>query len=74
MNYEIRTRIADMPTTIRGFTVPELDGSYMIVLNSRLNDEMRLKAYLHELEHIAKGDYEKSCSADLIEFFAHGGE
>lgn len=28
-------------------------------------------AYMHEIEHIKNGDYDKHCSVDLIELAAH---
>ena len=63
--------LMDMPATIRAYTLVNADSSYSIVVNARLNHETQLEAYRHELEHISQGDYNKKCSADLIEFYAH---
>lgn len=43
---------ADMPPTIKAYTVNNNDDSFTIVLNSRLNREQHLKSYHHELTHI----------------------
>lgn len=52
-------------------TVDNNDGTYTIFINSRLNLEQQQEGYIHELEHILNGDYEKADS-NLIEFYAHG--
>ena len=62
---------ADMPVSVRSYVVVNADESYTIVINSRLSYEQNLVSYNHELDHILNGDYEKGCSADLIEFVAH---
>lgn len=68
----IKTLFCDMPTTIAGYTVySNADDCYTIVLNSKQSRDRNIKAYMHELSHIQNGDFEKKCSADLIEFFAH---
>ncbi len=76
MNIEfenIRTCLVDMPTTIKAYTILKND-IYTIVLNARLSDAENRQSYLHEVEHIRRGDYEKKSSADMIEFFAHKEE
>lgn len=67
----IETVLADLPTTIHSFVRLDDVDDYTIILNSRLNRESIMKAYMHELQHINNGDYEKKCNADLIEFVAH---
>ena len=71
MNQDVNTILADLPCSIAAYTISNADTSYTIVLNSRLNHERLMEAYLHELDHINNGDYDKRCSADLIEFYAH---
>jgi len=68
----ITTFIYPMPGRIRSYTVRK-DGFYTIVVNENLCEEARLKAFKHEMDHINNGDFDKSCSADLIEIRAHGG-
>lgn len=71
MTPDIHCRLLDMPTTIPAFVISNADCSYTIVLNSRLSHEQHLKSYAHEMQHIENGDYEKKCSADLIELWTH---
>lgn len=67
----IRTIFADLPNTVGGYTIATNDDFFTIVLNQNLNFERNAETYFHELEHIKNGDFEKKCSADLIEFYAH---
>ena len=62
--------MCDMPTTIGGYTVYK-DDWYIIFLNQNLSHERNMETYRHEYNHIVSGDYEKRCSVDLIELFAH---
>ncbi len=71
MREEIFTYYADMPTTIRSFVIANTDMSFTIIINSKIGKEQQLIAYQHEIAHIANGDYEKDCTADLIELAAH---
>jgi len=69
----VRTVFANLPTTVGAYTVCK-DGFYTIVLNQNFNFEKNALSYIHELNHIQNGDFEKKCSADLIEFYTHKGE
>lgn len=71
MTLDVNVILADLPSRISAYTVANPDLSYTIVLNSRLNHERQLLAYHHEMMHIENGDYDKKCSADLIECYAH---
>lgn len=71
MTLDVNTVFANMPSTIKAYTVANADMSYTIVLNARLNYESQLLAYHHEMKHIENADYDKKCSADLIEYYAH---
>lgn len=66
----IKTIMLDLPNTIGGYTVLH-DGFYTIVLNKNHSHEKNVESYLHELSHIQNKDFEKKCSADLIEIYAH---
>lgn len=68
---DIIVRLADLPTTIASFVVVNADASYTIILNSRLSHERLILAYQHELRHLKNGDYDKQCTVDMIEIFAH---
>lgn len=67
----VNTLLLDLPGSIRAYTVTNTDLSYTIVINARLNRERQIEAYRHELKHIENGDYDRKCSADIIECFAH---
>lgn len=68
----INTICLDMPSRIRSYVVKNPDGSYTIVLNSRLTRENNISAFHHELAHIFNGDHEKkNLTADEIELQTH---
>lgn len=71
MTPDVNLCMADLPTTIPAFVISNADGSYTIVLNAKHTREQHLKSFAHEMEHIENGDYEKICSADLLELWAH---
>lgn len=71
MTLDVNTILVDLPGTIAGYTIANADTSYTIFLNARLNYERQLKAYYHEMKHIENGDYDKKCSVDVIEGYAH---
>ena len=56
---DVNIQLRDMPCRIRGFTRANPDMSYTIVLNARLNHEMLMSVYLHEIEHIEGGDFHR---------------
>lgn len=66
----IRVVLATMPARIRAYTVL-MDGYYTIVLNDSLSPMAKHRAYLHEVEHIENGDFERSASVDMLELRAH---
>lgn len=68
---DINVVLVDMPSTIKEYVVANKDLTFTVVLNAKHSYETRLKAYQHALSHIQNGDFEKTCSADLIEIYAH---
>lgn len=50
--------------------VPNEDGSYTILINSRLTYDSQLKAYEHAMRHINNNDFEKT-DVQPIEYSAH---
>jgi hypothetical protein len=60
-----------MPTSARGFTLPDPDGNFNIYINARIGKEMQMQAYEHELRHIDHGDFERDDAA-AVELSAHG--
>ena len=67
---EIKTVVAKMPTSIRAYVVLK-DDHYTVVINDQLSPVAKMRAYRHEVNHIMAGDFERSCSVDLIEIRAH---
>lgn len=51
--------------------VPNEDGSYTILINSRLTYASQLKAYEHAIRHIHNNDFENP-DVQSIEYSAHG--
>ena len=65
---------AEMPTTVRGVSVPKRGGSkdeFLIILNEGLSDSERTAAFLHEMLHIWHGDHEAVTDVDLLEKIRH---
>ena len=71
MTDEINVYLLDFPTT-KGHEMIILneDGSYTILINSRLDQKSAEKAYIHALSHIYNRDFEKLNVQD-IEWSAH---
>jgi len=56
MNEERPAVLVDLPTSIRGFCYHDDDGEDYIVLNARLTREANQATYVHERNHILRGD------------------
>jgi hypothetical protein len=56
----------NMDTAVEEEVHPNEDGSFTIIINSRLNCERQMQAYQHALMHIMNNDFAKNC-ADEIE-------
>lgn len=69
---DIFVQVIDMDVMIPEHVVKNQDGSYTVFLNARFNQEHRLQSYLHAVEHINNGDFDRE-SADVqeIESVAH---
>lgn len=67
----VRTIYCDLPTSIGGFTVATADDYFTIVINQNLSYYKNLETYKHELNHIKQGDFDKRCSAGLLEIISH---
>ena len=59
-----------MPTRVKGQTVENSDGSYSIFINARLSADQQQETYVHELEHIKRKDFERTC-VQRIESYTH---
>lgn len=73
MSEEIYVRLMPLPMSVGAFTVLK-DGVFTIIVNSNLSPEAQLREHNREMDHIRRGDFDKRCSADLIEIYAHGLE
>ena len=51
-----RVILMDLPTSVRGFVFLDENGEPVIVLNARLTHEQNRRTWLHEQEHIQRGD------------------
>lgn len=60
----------DLPPKIRSFARENEDGSYTVVLNSRLSAETVTEAYQHEVDHINGDDFDGG-DTDKIEKARH---
>ena len=57
---DVNVVLMDFPNTKeKELVTPNDDGSYTIFINSRFNYETQLKAYIHAIQHIEAGDFEK---------------
>ena len=66
-NLDYCIRYIDLPCTVNGMTVQDIDGFYNIYINSRLNFEQQNKAIQHEMCHIARGDFDSCECLEKIE-------
>ena len=69
---DIITRIMDMPTLIKGFTLLDDDGNFNIYINARLDTFAQRRTYMHELEHIQNGDFYSVEDIRVLEGDCHG--
>lgn len=61
-------RLVDMPVTMPGCTVKDANGDYNVYINARLNEEQRVSAYWHEMDHIRRGHfYQERTVAEMEE-------
>lgn len=60
-----------MDMTVNEVVTENEDGSYTIFINSRMNYEKQMKAYLHAMKHITGDDFRKE-DIQHIEYLAHG--
>ena len=62
----------DMDVHIHEQVVYNEDGSFTILINSRIGNAAQMEAYQHAVAHIMNHDSEKS-DVDEIELLAHNG-
>lgn len=59
-----------MDMTVNEVVTENEDGSYTIFINSRMNYEKQMRAYLHAMKHITGDDFQKD-DVQSIEYLAH---
>ena len=67
---DVNCKIIDFPVKGKEMVMPNEDGSYTILINARLSQIGRIKAYEHALKHILNDDFEKN-DVQEIEKNAH---
>lgn len=70
-NVIINVELKDFPVPGREMVILNEDGSYTILLNSRLNWESQMNGYYHAMRHILGEDFSKD-NVQEIEGKAHG--
>ena len=62
----IGVHFLDMDPAVEEEVHPNEDGSYTIIINSRISYERQMRAYQHAIKHIMNDDFNKG-NADNIE-------
>lgn len=70
MTPDVNCNIINFPNSGNEMVIQNEDGSYTILINSKLSDKGRMKAYQHALKHIQKDDFGKY-NVQEIEYDAH---
>lgn len=71
MTPDVNIVLLDLPTKEKEAVTENEDGSYTIIINSRLSQNSQLLAYNHAMKHIKSVDFQKS-DVQAIECAAHG--
>ncbi len=65
--------IRKCPPKVKAFVVKnQAEDYYTLVIDSDLDEDGRLNAYMHELRHIENDDFDRDRIADVAELIAHG--
>ena len=56
MQNNVPVILKDLPVHVRGFICLGSDFEPVIIINSRHSREEQLRTYIHELEHLQRGD------------------
>ena len=66
----VQTIIMTLPPQVKAFVHLNYDGSYTIFVDADLNLADQQLAWLHEVEHIERNDFQSNDSIDAIELRA----
>ena len=50
-------RVVELPSAVRGVTVPNDDGTFSVYINALYDDETQRETLEHELEHLARDHF-----------------
>ena len=67
---DINTVLLPMAYDVKGCSCANEDGSYTVIINSRISREKQIEAYYHELRHIQSGDFGTD-DVERVECVAH---
>lgn len=68
--YDFNLVLVDTDTAIGETICANSDGSFTIIINSRLSSAMQKYCFEHALNHVRRNDWEKD-DVQLIEYEAH---
>lgn len=66
----INIKLLPMEYSVKGVSCCNEDGSYTVIINSRISQEKQIEAYYHELRHIQSGDFGTD-DVEKVERVAH---
>lgn len=70
MTPDVNCNIINFPNCGNEMVIKNEDGSYTVLINSKLSDKGRVIAYQHALRHIEEDDFNKY-DVQEIEYDAH---
>lgn len=73
MTQDVNVFLYNFPNNGREMVIENEDGSYTVLINSKLSDVGREEALKHAIKHIENHDFEKN-NVQEIEFDAHNAE
>lgn len=73
MTQDVNVFLYNFPNNGREMVIENEDGSYTVLINSKLSDVGREEALKHAIGHIENNDFEKN-NVQEIEFDAHNAE
>ncbi len=60
-------RLLDLPPGVNGLTVLDDNGDYNVYINARISADERMRAFMHEWEHIRVGHFQSEDHAGALE-------
>lgn len=60
-------RLASMPMTVKGVTIPDAEGDYTVFINDALCPETRKRVIEHEMAHIRQNHFSDTLTVEDAE-------